>query len=84
MKLLNILTGLLILSFLISCQKNNNCSPKPISTNSICIDPTLIDSSGVCIEVYEPVCGCDGYTYSNSCYADKSGVTSYVSGECCD
>ena len=35
-----------------------------------------------CLEVYEPVCGCDIRTYSNECYARKAGVTSYVDGEC--
>jgi hypothetical protein len=35
-------------------------------------------------EIYDPVCGCDGITYDNYCVADSSGVTSYVTGECCD
>tara|TARA_B100000945_G_scaffold310368_1_gene302226 strand:- start:765 stop:983 length:219 start_codon:yes stop_codon:yes gene_type:complete len=35
----------------------------------------------VCIEVYEPVCGCDNVTYSNSCYAQNS-VSSWTEGEC--
>ena len=38
----------------------------------------------MCYEIYAPVCGCDGYTYPNDCYADRLGVTSYVAGECCD
>ena len=35
-----------------------------------------------CLEVYEPVCGCNIQTYSNDCYARIAGLTSYVDGEC--
>ena len=32
--------------------------------------------------VYDPVCGCNGQTYSNSCVAFKSGITSWTEGAC--
>ena len=35
-----------------------------------------------CILVYEPVCGCDGKTYSNACIAEAEGVLRFTSGEC--
>lgn len=48
-----------------------------------CINPSQIDSSMACIEIYDPVCGCDSVTYSNSCFATYyGGVTSYTPGEC--
>jgi hypothetical protein len=48
-----------------------------------CIDPSLIDPEMVCLEIWDPVCGCDGVTYSNSCYAlYQAGVTSWTAGEC--
>lgn len=47
------------------------------------------DATGVCrtrpeacIDVYEPVCGCDDVTYSNSCYAHAAGVSVDSEGEC--
>ncbi len=35
-----------------------------------------------CTEDYNPLCGCDGQTYSNVCQAQSNGITSYVAGEC--
>ena len=47
-----------------------------------CIDPSLINPDAICFFIYDPVCGCDNVTYSNSCYAENSGVLSWVNGEC--
>ncbi|GIV34393.1 MAG: hypothetical protein KatS3mg031_1928 [Chitinophagales bacterium] len=48
-----------------------------------CKDPSLIDSTIVCPQVYQPVCGCDSVTYANACIARyRHGITSWRQGPC--
>jgi hypothetical protein len=52
------------------------------SAHTGCIDSSQICLSCHCITVYNPVCGCDGITYTNSCFASIAGVTSWSQGAC--
>jgi Leucine-rich repeat (LRR) protein len=45
-------------------------------------NPIIVLSSGGCLPVLEPVCGCNGQTYQNECYALEAGVIDYTPGAC--
>jgi hypothetical protein len=49
-----------------AADQTGTCAPKPEA----------------CIEIFQPVCGCDGNTYGNSCQANSAGVSVASQGEC--
>ncbi len=61
--------------------KEGQKEPFQLGTEA-CIDSTKINPETVCIEIYDPVCGCNGKNYPNTCYAEKAGVTKFIKGEC--
>jgi heat shock protein HslJ len=62
------LASLLLFITFSSCETTESCEEN-------------INEDCVCITLYDPVCGCNGVTYSNSCAAACVGVSA-TKGEC--
>ena len=72
--MIRFLIFILPITLCLSCKKEKQ------DTN--CIDPQKIEFNKACIEIYQPVCGCDNKTYSNSCFAVINGIERWTEEAC--
>ena len=75
--------------FSMSCNSSASCSnteycAKPVGVcgNGTGYCNSLPGADEMCPQIYEPVCGCDGNTYSNACEATKFGINVTHAGAC--
>jgi len=80
----------------VNVRHSGACEPTGCFDNSECpegyyCEKTVEDCNGAgtctqkpdaCIELWDPVCGCDGQTYSNACFAAAAGVNVEHVGDC--
>ena len=75
-------TLLATLSILLSSCFSQDQTVTSNDSDLNCIDQSNSNNEIACPTIYDPVCGCDNKTYSNSCYASINGAISYTEGEC--
>jgi len=70
-----------------SCMDNSQCSASEYCQREA--GKCNVPEEGVCTSlptecpnIYEPVCGCNGMNYTNSCYAAEHGVNVNYQGAC--
>ena len=67
------------------CSSNENCEATEFCQKAIgqCDQTSYcVEKPSDCAQIYEPVCGCDGITYSSACQAAFAGISISYSTEC--
>jgi hypothetical protein len=69
----------------VACLTNGDCAPEAYCAKEegTCYAEGLCTQRAIaCQPVSEPVCGCDGTTYGNACFASMAGVSVYYTKPC--
>jgi hypothetical protein len=68
-----------------SCVDNSRCGRGQFCDGAGCAtDGTCVMRPDLCPDIVDPVCGCNGLTYTNECEAHSAGTRVASRGECPD
>jgi hypothetical protein len=67
----------------VQCEAGNYCAIQKGQCRTIAdVTGVCQKKPEVCTQQFQPVCGCDGNTYSNSCMAAAAGASVATDGAC--
>ena len=65
-----------------TCPAGQFCDFPAGSCKTADAQGTCVPRGDACTDIYKPVCGCDGKTYSNDCERIRAGIQKDHDGEC--
>jgi hypothetical protein len=67
-----------------ACRSNDDCAATELCATGLCEGGLGVcnERPTMCPDTDSPVCGCDGQTYQNGCFADMAGVRLARTGPC--